>query len=1021
MSMKSMPKSLWKSCICWLLVVVMALSCSVFVFAEEEETQGEPVVPEQEEGLTAEQQQAYEEALKESQNSQEASDEYITGFVRDNLYEQYYEKYSNFDVQLPEIVIDAPSFVSATAKAEVKDSFEGKNGVLYVTSTGDIVYNIQVSTEGMYEVEFAYYPLVDTKGNDLEFEILVDGVAPYDEASRLTMPRIWVNDLGEDGVIGKDSVGNELLPTQIQKPKWVIRSFADSEGRYLDKLKFYLTPGAHTITLVAVSGEFAMDQLRLFNNGDLTTYDTYYNNLSAQGVSDAVTEFRVIEAENFADKTASLIQMQFDRSDAKVTPYSVSKTVYNTLGGTNWAKSGQSVDWEIDVPADGFYEISYRFRQSYMRGMTTYRRVMIDGVVPFAEAEYLPFPYKTGFQYATAGRDTENGEFEAYKFYLTAGKHTLTFEANIGLMSETYRAVEDIVYQLNYIYRKIVLVTGTEPDTNRDYKLFEKIPDLQSMMEEVHGRLVNEKTSIDTIYKTKGGSAEILTTLAVQMEDFIEKPYSIPQRISNFKDNISTMGSWMLDIKSQPVRFDKILVAGTAADVPSQVSSAFESISHEVRAFISSFVDDYTSVGGVTEDGRTISVWVGTARDQALALKTLTDNYFTPDTNIGVNISLVPLGVLSRAIIAGKGPNVALHVSRTEPMNLGIRGALVNVQDMPGYEEILGRYSKYALAPYQFNSTMADGTNYSKTFGVPETQNFDMMFYRTDIFAELGIEPPTTWDEFDEILPVIQSNNMTVGLNQATGGGLFFTFIQQRNGLIYKEDGSMTNFTEQYAVDAFTKWTDYYRMYDFPLTYSFYTRFRNGEMPLAFASYSNATYIAESAPELRGLWAMAPIPGTVGKDGKVNYTEESSGLTASIIIKSTAATEELRKQEEADSWEFVKWWTSAETAADYGKRVEMAIGSVARYTTANLEAFDMIGWSAEESAAIKKQRESIKELPELVGGYYVARMVTNAFRSVTNDNKNQREQLFYYNEQINHEIWRKRAEYGFSVPEEANK
>ena len=31
-------------------------------------------------------------------------------------------------------------------------------------------------------------------------------------------------------------------------------------------------------------------------------------------------------------------------------------------------------------------------------------------------------------------------------------------------------------------------------------------------------------------------------------------------------------------------------------------------------------------------------------------------------------------------------------------------------------------------------------------YAVPETQNFDMLFYRTDVFAELGLTPPETWE-----------------------------------------------------------------------------------------------------------------------------------------------------------------------------------------------------------------------------------------------------------------------------------
>lgn len=262
---------------------------------------------------------------------------------------------------------------------------------------------------------------------------------------------------------------------------------------------------------------------------------------------------------------------------------------------------------------------------------------------------------------------------------------------------------------------------------------------------------------------------------------------------------------------------------------------------------------------------------------------------------------------------------------------------------------------------------------------------------------------------------------MSVGIESAISTNLFFTFIMQNGGEVYYEDGSQTRFEEEYAVDAFTKWTNYYTLYDFPLSYSWYTRFRNGEMPLVFESYSNITYLAESAPELKGLWGVAPLPGTVDSTGKINRTESSVGLTAACIVKNNTHSAEIAKRRQDDSWEFLKWWTSAETMAEYGNRIEMAIGPVARYTTANIEAFDLLNWTTEESNAIKEQRKWVKEYPELVGGYYVSRSIVNAFRNVTNNYTNPREMLFYYNDQINDEIWRKRMEYDLYVPEEANK
>lgn len=1020
-----------------LLAVVMLLSSfGVFAFAEpadgaDENSASDGVLDDAEGGETSEDESVMPEADENDViingdgqvGVEEVSDEelkklHIEGFERTGMYDDYYQKYAEYDKKLSPIVIDPRNYVSTTASAQKLDSYEGKNGVVKVDKNGEFVYEVQIPETGMYALELTYFPMADKITRDLEFAVYIDGEAPFSSTESLTLKRNWADESDEASY---DSVGNELLPAQVLSPKWLTLDFYEPNGNYNEPLKYYLEKGTHTITLKSVSGTFAMSQIRIHNDGSLISYDEYIAQNDAKGAADASTYFE-LEAEDYVDKTDSIMQNAYDRSDPKVTPYSVSKTTLNTFGGANWNTSLGRVNYTINVEESGYYELSFRYRQSFQRGATIYRRLYIDDVVPFDEAQSLAFDYGSGYQYTVAGRTKEDGTFEPYKVYLEKGTHTFSLEAVIGDMAEASRDVEQAVYQLNYIYRKIIMITGTSPDTNRDYELFESVSDLKAMLLQITDSLKSIKSNVDAVSTNTGGESEILNTLAIQIDSFLEKPYTIPSRLSTFKDNISTLGSWMIEIRDIPLQLDKIIFAGADVKTPGYKSNGFEKAAHEIRAFISSFVDDYTAIGGTSsEEERAITAWVGTGRDQAITLKTLVDNYFTPDTGIKVNVSLVPLGVLSKAIVAGRGPDVALHVSRSEPMNLGFRNALVNLKEYDDYDEVIKRFTDYATVPYNMDTVDADGNEVHKAFALPETQNFTMMFYRKDVFEELKIKVPNTWDEFDAILPIIQENNMSVGIESAISTNLFFTFIMQNGGEVYYEDGSQTRFEEEYAVDAFTKWTNYYTLYDFPLSYSWYTRFRNGEMPLVFESYSNITYLAESAPELKGLWGVAPLPGTVDSTGKINRTESSVGLTAACIVKNNTHSAEIAKRRQDDSWEFLKWWTSAETMAEYGNRIEMAIGPVARYTTANIEAFDLLNWTTEESNAIKEQRKWVKEYPELVGGYYVSRSIVNAFRNVTNNYTNPREMLFYYNDQINDEIWRKRMEYDLYVPEEANK
>ncbi|MBQ8894274.1 MAG: extracellular solute-binding protein [Clostridia bacterium] len=1021
--------SLLRSLLAAILALIMVFSMSTFVFADEEELEGSEVTSE--ESADAEEGEE-EEAVEESpyvpaetvtpEGVDTTTNVSLVGFHRSGRYVDYYNEHAADDVELPTVKLEGNQVTSATAPYQSAATYEGRNQVLVMNGSGSLTYTVTIPQTGMYALGLEYFPLLgDGNGKDYEMAVKIDGALPHSDSDRYTLKRNWTDEEEENSF---DAIGNELYSKQVESARWLSKDVRDPDGVFDDPVKFYLTAGVHTITLDFISGVLALDYIELYNDGDGKSYSEYIAENDANGAVDATQEFE-LETENYVDKSESLIQPAYDRSDPKVTPYSISKTRLNVLGGESWNTNGQSVNWTIDVPEDGYYTIGVRYRQSYVEDSTSYRRLYIDGEVPFAEANALAFPFGIGYHYTVLGQTDENGEEVDYKFYLTKGTHEISMEVVIGPMADVSRQAEDVVYQLNYIYRKIIMVTGTSPDTYRDYELDTKIADLMDMFASVYEDILAIEEDVIAINGNLG-SASIITILKKQLEDFIEAPYTIPDRLSTFKDNISTLSSWMLDLRDQPVQFDKFIFTGEGATPTRQIANFWENMAHEVRAFWSSFVDDYTSVGAASESGRSLVVWVGTGRDQATVLKTLCDNYFTPETDISVNVGLVPLGILSKAIVAGRGPDIALHVGRSEPMNLGVRDAVYDISQFEDYEDVVQRFTKYAMVPYTLSTTNDKGEAITEVYALPETQNFSMMFYRTDIFAELGISAPNTWDDFDNILPYIQANNMTVGLDSHLGatapttGGVFYSFILQSGNTPYADGGVVTNFTEQFSINAFEKWTRYYLQYDLPTDYDWYTRFRNGEMPLVLQSYSNITYLQESAPELNGLWDVAPIPGTLDPEtGIVDRSEESTGMSACMIVSKTIRQAKNPEQQLQDAWTFIKWWTSDDIAADYGNRVEMAIGSVARYTTSNLGAFEKIRWSSEEAAAIKEQRQWVQEIPELVGGYYVGRNLINAFRNVTNNHANPREKLFYYNEQINDEIWRKRSEYHLSVPEEA--
>ena len=225
-----------------------------------------------------------------------------------------------------------------------------------------------------------------------------------------------------------------------------------------------------------------------------------------------------------------------------------------------------------------------------------------------------------------------------------------------------------------------------------------------------------------------------------------------------------------------------------------------------------------------------------------------------------------------------------------------------------------------------------------------------------------------------------------------------------QNGInVYSENGDKCLLNRPEAVEVFTDWTELYTKYKIDKQINEVNRFRTGEAPIVISQYTFYNTLSVAAPEIKGLWGVAPIPGTMQEDGSINRSAGSTGTN--VIMFGNA------KDKEA-SWKFMKWWTSAEIQTLYGREIEILQGASARWPTANLEAMKNLPWSAEISKAINEQWKYVKGVPEVAGGYYVGRNVDNAIKQVINEGQNPRETILDYVDQINDEITYKRHELG---------
>ncbi len=693
---------------------------------------------------------------------------------------------------------------------------------------------------------------------------------------------------------------------------------------------------------------------------------------------------------------------------------------------------------------------------------------LADGsaMAPFVEAQNIRFDYDKEWQSSSLGgyytvtdgenKKTTSGDF---KFYFEEGvEYTIYFECSLGDLRQYIQAAEEALNNLNECYLRIIQRTGSTPDANTTYDFRAEMEDVLVTLLEEAIRLTKIADELEEICGTNGSHLATLDTIARILDEMgKDNGEQIAANLSTFKSYLGTLGTWITDSKTGKLMVDSIYVVPAAEDdedaLPKAKAGFFSSLWFEISSFIYSFFTDYDQMGLTVvpdENTKSLDVWLAMGRDQSQIWRTMIDakGGFTDTSGNAVALKLVTGGTLLPSILAAKGPDVYMGLGSADVINYAIRDAVLCVsgndfdhiskdgnkvfatylyRDKNGNEErftaeqLLNRDMQaegWTLVSQDFTSFTDDNfveaamqtlTLNNKTYGIPMTMGFAMMFYRMDVLAELSLSVPETWDELLALLPQLQVNNMSLGVSYVSA--LDF-MMYQRGGSMWKyEDnpeyaGAAIDLDSDVALSAFDFVCRLYTDYSLPVTFDSANRFRTGEMPLVIGDYASIyNTLVVYATEIEGLWEFSSLPGSKNEIDGFNY-DSLAGISATVIPRG-CADDEL-----AAAWEFVQWQTSASVQAEYGNKIVALIGPAAKYETANKHAINDLSWTAKEKEAIDDQINNLDSIVNFPGSYIISRYMKFAFLDAYNDGANAVEAMQSYIGAINKEITRKRQEFG---------
>lgn len=911
-----------------------------------------------------------------------------------------------------EYVIDIADFVTYDINKFINDgeivedekavaSVESYKGVdaLVIGGQTDVTWTVNVEKEGWYTLSFDYCAYTPEGGkattDNIQRVLLIDGVAQYDEARYIELQKTWVFDnahiTDRNEAFTKDSVGNEVKPNNSISYVWDSYTMKDFYGYYTEDLMFYFSEGEHFVTLQGIREYVAISNMKVHTPDKLMSYKDYIKMYEDKGAAQGENLTAKIEAEQAAAVSGATMYPIYDRSSSITSPQHHSNIMYNTMGGSKWATSGQWIKYTFECKASGLYDIVLRYRQDEIGGMYTSRSLKINGEYPFAEAKLLRFDYNSDWQ--TGVISDGNNTFQVY---FEEGKtYELEFEVTLGNMSDIVRRVDEIIECLNDDYMAILQLTGNTPDENRDYGLGRIMPQTIADL----GRQANNLYDVvDYISEMNGIKSENTSTLeqaAVLVERMASDESEIAMNLGTLKEWISSLGTWLGTATNQFLEVDYIMIQPAGSELPQAKDSAWQAIVFEFQKFIVSFYADYNSLGGEGGGENPIVVWTSSGRDQAQIIKNLINEGFAKQNNAAVELKLTAAGTLMPSILAGVGPDVSIDA--TSPIEMAIRGAILPLNDYDTFDQVMTRFPDSSKLPL---------TLYGVTYAIPVSQGAPLMFVRDDVLSQLELDVPETWDDMMALVPVLQFNNMEIGMTFA-----YDMHLYQRGGTYWRNEGMATNLDSTLALDSFEYMCNMFTQYSLPVNFDATNRFKTGEMPIFLGDLATYNTMTIFAPEIAGLWSIHEIPGTLLEDGTIDNS--GSSIAAGVILPRGCENTEL-------AWDFVDWYTDKDFQVGYCNEMVALLGPSGKQLVSNLEAFAELPWTDEEREILVSALENSYAIQSYPGDYFIARYVSFAFNAAYNEGADPSDELLASISTINKEITRKRKEFDLMISEEWN-
>ncbi len=749
-----------------------------------------------------------------------------------------------------------PEYQGEVLEYQIKDAYTGGTAAL-TTDTYDYAkgnqavrveigqqatMTINVPTSAVYYISMDYISCADSI-LAAEASLQVNGAYPFYELRSLSFENVWV-DAAEPSY---DRYGNQIVSIPDKAMEWRNKYLLPTSYRHSMPMGVELDAGENTLTIEVAEGALLIGNIYLCPAPVVAEYTG-----SEAAAGDGFVD---IQAETPTYRNDSSIRPVCEY-DVDLYPYSVKEKELNTIDNASFKDAGQTLTYEFTAPKSGYYYVAMNYKQGDKTDFPVFMNVTVDGQIPNTEFKDYQFDYIKEYKLLTL----KDANGEKLSVYLEEGTHTIALTISVDPIRSYLETVDRIMSEVNDLSLEITKVVGTNKDKYRDFDLESYIPGIGDKLigwaNEMDAMMEGAESFVPGVKEV--GAFSSLTIAANQLRSLAKDVDELLYRIAELSTSSNSVNQYLANLldslNGNKFSLDAIYLyqEDSKNQLPEKVGF-WKGVMSSIQRFAYSFQSQAYSTTNADPDH--LQVWVNRSRQHLEIMQKMIDESFTPATGIEVDLSLMPdQNKLVLANASGDAPDIATGINYAVPFDLAIRGALKDLTEFEDFNEIALRYNEALFVP----STIGDSI-----YSMPETMNFWVLFYRSDILSKLGLSVPQTMDDVRGMLTDLQMRGLnfyhpTAGMAAMRNFHGTTPILFQHGASLYSTYAGDTAINSEEAVSAFTELTELFTIYNMPVDVpNFYQHFRNGDLPIGIADFGTYNLILKAAQEMASAWESA--------------------------------------------------------------------------------------------------------------------------------------------------------------------